>query len=337
MSSFETYDELRRNRKPPKWWKPQLDSAVLKDLMRRSDLPAVLAYGVWFLLVAALGYLSAALYLAGSAWCIPAFLVYGTFFSLNNSHLHESLHGTPFKTRALNKIMFFITSAMELRATTLTRWRHLHHHAWTIIKGTDLEIQAPRPVRLWKVLIEFFYLDSTSSLVPILFLHSLGIPSGEARRVVPEAEYRRMFWTSRACLLLHLGVIALAIVLGSWLPILLFTLPRLYGGILMWILILSQHSGLAEDVLDYRLNTRTIRLNPVLSFFYLHMEYHAEHHIYPNIPFHSLARFRSLIDDQMPPAYEGLWKTYKELVPVLWRQRRDESCFIRTPVPPGTE
>jgi fatty acid desaturase len=273
------------------------------------------------------------LYNAGSAWCILAFFVYGTIFSMCNSHLHESLHGTPFKTRLLNRIMFFLTTAMEFRATTLTRWRHMHHLAWTIIKETDLEIQAPRPVRLWKVLIEFLYLDSTISLLPILFLHSAGIPSREAKRVVPKGEYGKMFWSSRACLALHLAVIAAAIVLRSWLPILLFSLPRLYGGFLMWLLILAQHSGLAEDVLDYRLNTRTIHLNPVLSFLYLHMEYHTEHHIYPNIPFHSLSKFRRIIDDQMPPAYNGLWETYKEEIPVLWKQRREANYFIKRQLP----
>ncbi len=229
--------------------------------------------------------------------------------------------------------MFFLTTAMEFRATTLTRWRHMHHHAWTIITEADLEIQAPRPVRLWKVLIEFLYLDSTISLLPILLLHSLGIPSREAKRVVPKGEYRKMFWSSRACLALHLAVIAAAIVLRSWLPILLFSLPRLYGGFLMWLLILAQHSGLAEDVLDYRLNTRTIHLNPVLSFLYLHMEYHTEHHLYPNIPFHCLSKFRRVIDDQMPPAYNGLWETYKEEIPVLWRQRRDANYFIQRRLP----
>ena len=285
------------------------------------------------MILGALGYLSALLYQAGSAWCILAFFVYGTVFSMTNSHLHESLHGTPFKTKALNRIMFFISAAMELRATTLTRWRHMHHHAWTIIKGVDLEIQAPRPVRLWKVLIEFLYLDSVLSLIPILVMHSLGVVSSEARKVVPKAEYTKMFWSSRACLAVHLAAIVLAIVLYSWLPVLLFTLPRLYGGFLMWTLILCQHSGLAEDALDYRLTTRTIRLNPVLSYFYLHMEYHTEHHIYPNIPFHSLRKFRGLIDDQMPRAYNGLWETYKEEIPVLWRQRKDADYFIKRELP----
>jgi fatty acid desaturase len=333
MDDQLTYEEFHNTRVPPKWWTPSIDRNALRELMLRNDSQAWLHYGGWLLLLAAVGCFSAVLFNRGNAWCVLVFYLYATIFSMNNPHMHESLHGTPFKTRFLNRLMFFICSAMELRATTLTRWRHMHHHAWTIIKGVDLEIQAPRPVRLWKVLIEFFYLDSTISLVPTLILHSLGAPTREARRVVPKAEYQKMFWTSRACLGLHLAVIAAAILLKSWLPILLFSLPRLYGGFLIWTLTLAQHSGLAEDVIDYRLNTRTIRLNPVLSFLNLHMQYHTEHHIFPNVPFHALSKFRGLIDNQMPSAYNGLWETYKEEIPVLWRQRRDASFFIRREVP----
>jgi fatty acid desaturase len=333
MAEFETYDEFRRSRNPPKWWRPAIDRGLLQGLMRRDDGHAWFAYGGWFALLGMLGYLSARLYLAGEPWCILAFLAYGTIFSMNNSHLHESLHGTPFKTTSLNKIMFFITAAMEFRATTLTRWRHLHHHAWTIIKETDLEIQAPRPVKLWKVVVEFFYLGSTVSLFAILVLHSLGIVSAEAKKVVPATDYRRMFWSSRACLAVQLLPVTAALVFHSWLPVLLFGLPRLYGGFLMWTLILAQHSGLAEDVLDYRLNTRTIRLNPLLSYLYLHMEYHTEHHMFPNIPFHALSKLRGAIEEQMPRAYRGLWETYREELPVLWRQRRDADYFIHRELP----
>ena len=74
---------------------------------------------------------------------------------------------------------------------------------------------------------------------------------------------------------------------------------------------------------------RTIRLNPFLSFLYMHMEYHTEHHIYPNIPFHALARFRKTIAAQMPRTNIGLWDTYREMVPVLWRQRHDVGYYIK--------
>ena len=41
--------------------------------------------------------------------------------------------------------------------------------------------------------------------------------------MVPPAEFRKVFWSSRFTLFVHLAVIALAIVIHSWLPILLGT------------------------------------------------------------------------------------------------------------------
>jgi fatty acid desaturase len=334
MPEFLPYAEARKLRPPPDWWAPKIDRELFRNLQKRNNYRAFISHGLYFLLMAAVGWLCAFLYSQGSAWCILTFFVYGELFGMCNSRLHESLHGTPFKTGFLNEIVYWIASTMEIRCPLTTRWSHFNHHSYTILTDMDLEIQAPRPVKMWKVLIEFFYLYSTIfSLVPTLVLQSLGIPSKDARHVVPENEMRKVFWSSRFVLVVHLAVIALAIVLKSWLPILLFTLPRLYGGSLIWALILAQHSGLAEDVLDHRLTTRTIHLNPILSWLYMHMEYHTEHHIYPNIPFHSLAKFRKAVDAQMPPAYPSLWKTYREEWPVLWRQRKEKDFFIKVKLP----
>ena len=38
-----------------------------------------------------------------------------------------------------------------------------------------------------------------------------------------------------------------------------------YGGWLYLVFGLTQHAGLAEDVLDHRLNSRTVYMNPVLA------------------------------------------------------------------------
>jgi len=334
MAKTLSYEDLMKRGASPRWWEPKIDRAVFRDLLKRNDYRAFLSHGLYFLILAAAGYLSAVFYTRGSLWCIPAFFVYGTLFGMCNSRVHESLHGTPFKTVFWNEIVYFFTSAMEIRCALTTRWSHMIHHSYTIITGTDLEILAPRPARMWKLLLDFFYLNSlVFSLIPTLVLHSLGIPTESARRVAPRSEFRKLFWSSRFTLGVHLAVIALAVVLRSWLPVLLFSLPRLYGGWLIWALILAQHAGLAENVLDHRINTRSIRLNPVLSFLYMHMENHTEHHIHPNIPFHALARFRRVIDAQMPPACTSLWDAYREIVPALMKQRHDPRAFIRRKVP----
>jgi fatty acid desaturase len=335
MAKMVPYSEIAR-RTPPQWWEPAMDRKVLRELTQRGNWRAIGSHSLYFLLLAAVGVAASLIFQSGSLWWILAFFVYGTLFGMCNSRVHESLHGTPLKATWLNEVVYFLTSAMEIRCPLSTRWSHMIHHSYTQLTDTDLEIQAPRPVKLWKILLDFFYLRSLLFQMRTLGLHAIGIPTREARHTVPESEYTKIFWSSRFTVAVHLGVIGLAIGLGSWLPILLFTLPRLYGGWLIWTLILAQHSGLAEDVLDHRLSTRSIRLNPFLSFLYMHMENHIEHHLYPNIPFHSLRRFRTAIDSQMPPACTSLWAACREMVPTLWRQRHDAGYFIHRELPgPG--
>ena len=65
-------------------------------------------------------------------------------------------------------------------------------------------------------------------------------------------------------------------------------LPTLYGGWLALSFGLTQHAGLAEDVLDHRLNSRTVYMNPIFRFLYWNMNYHVEHHMFPMVPYHAL-------------------------------------------------
>ena len=55
-------------------------------------------------------------------------------------------------------------------------------------------------------------------------------------------------------------------------PLMYIGLPSFYGAWLHIITGLTQHAGLAEDVLDHRLNCRTVYMNPVIRFLYLEHE-----------------------------------------------------------------
>ena len=48
---------------------------------------------------------------------------------------------------------------------------------------------------------------------------------------------------------------------------------------------MQQHAGLAEDVLDHRLNTRTVYLNLINRYLYWNMGFHIEHHMFPMVPY----------------------------------------------------
>jgi fatty acid desaturase len=90
-------------------------------------------------------------------------------------------------------------------------------------------------------------------------------------------------------------------------------------------------------VLDHRSNCRTIYMNPVLRFMYLDMNYHLEHHMYPMVPFHALAQLHEEIRHDCPPPYTSLFEAFKEILPTIWKQRKDPTYFIRRPLPQRAE
>jgi fatty acid desaturase len=60
-------------------------------------------------------------------------------------------------------------------------------------------------------------------------------------------------------------------VLNSVVPLLLFVTPRLYG---TWQISMTgalQHLGMANNVTDHRLNTRTLMMGPINRFLYLNI------------------------------------------------------------------
>jgi fatty acid desaturase len=115
--------------------------------------------------------------------------------------------------------------------------------------------------------------------------------------------------------------------------VLFIVLPNFYGKTLVMLMGLTQHAGLQEDVKDHRLTTRTVHLNPIFSFLYWHMEYHVEHHMFPQVPSYNLKKLHALIKDQMPPARKGLWGAYKEIIPALLKQAKDPNYKISLVIP----
>jgi len=199
--------------------------------------------------------------------------------------------------------------------------------------GIDPEIQVMRPANLARVLLDFLWIPDAIQMFRVMILHALGRPTKEATEFVPQSEWRKMFWWSRCYLLIYAGMIVWSIVIKSWLPLLYFPLARLYGGWLHQIFSLTQHAGLAENVRDHRLNTRTVNMNPVFRFLYFNMNYHIEHHLFPMVPFHALLDLHERVQGDMPHTYSGLIEAFKEIVPTLIRQSKDATYFVVREIP----
>lgn len=313
------------------WYRPDIPRKELKELMARGDGKGLIDFGIWGVCLAISGY--AAYASVGTYWAVPAFFLYGTIYSSCDARWHECAHGTPFRTRWLNETFYVLSSLMNMKEGTYTRWSHTRHHTETIMVGLDPEIQVMRPANLTRVLLDFLWIPDAIQMLRVMILHAFGRPSKEAKDFVPQSEWRKMFWWSRFYLLAYGGMIAWSVYLKSWLPVLFFPLARLYGGWLHQIFSLTQHAGLAENVRDHRLNTRTVELHPVLRFLYFSMNYHIEHHMFPMVPFHALPKLHRRIEPHLPRTYAGLIDAYKEIVPVLIRQSRDANYFALRELP----
>jgi fatty acid desaturase len=134
-------------------------------------------------------------------------------------------------------------------------------------------------------------------------------------------------------LLILLGVVAACVLTKSVLPAMYVFLPSFYGSIIVILYAMTQHLGLYEDVLDHRLNTRTMYLNPVLRFLYWNMNYHIEHHMFPMVPYHQLPKLHEEMKRDCPKPAGGLFPALREVIGALRKQRRNPAYVIVKPLP----
>ncbi|MDE0305774.1 MAG: fatty acid desaturase family protein [Albidovulum sp.] len=316
------------------WYRTPVDRRTIKALMRRSDWPATRDISIWMGLLLATGI--GIVLLWGSWWVLPFVFVYGVLYaSAADSRWHECGHGTAFRTRWKNDAIYEIASFMMMRNPVVWRWGHARHHTDTIIVGRDPEIAGMRPPQLIVICLNFFGIVAVPQSLAAIAQNAAGILPPDEADLIPEIERSKAIRVARIHLAIYAATLALAIWSWSLLPLMLIGLPRAYGIWLLLLMGLPQHLGLAEDVLDHRLNSRTVLMSPVLRFIYWNMNYHIEHHMYPMVPYHALPALHEEVKHDLPAPNPSLWHAWSEIIPCVLLQLRDPHHFIRPVLPPG--
>lgn len=318
----------------PTWYRTEVAPKAIRALMQKSDAIALRDTLLWVGIMVVSAGLGIALW--PSWWSLPFWFVYGVMYgSASDSRWHECGHRTAFKTAWMNSVVYHLACFMLMRNPYVWRASHVRHHTDTIIVGRDPEIVAMRPPDLRRLMLNVFGLIDVWVLGRRMLLHASGRLDPEEATYVRDTDAPKVFMVARLWLLIYALVVVLAIGMGSVLPLMVVGLPRLYGA---WHHIMTgvlQHLGLAENVTDHRLNTRTVLMNPVSRFIYLNMNYHLEHHMFTMVPYYNLPKLHELLRHDVPAPEPSIGAAFGRLLPVLRKQLRYADAVIVPDLPDG--
>ena len=256
----------------------------LKRLNDRSNWKGMLQFISHLAVIGLSGYLWAT---QRPQWAIavPALVIYGFSLATMFAAVHECAHRTAFASNWLNDGLGWVAGVLSFYNCAFYRRYHKWHHRYTQIPGKDPELDDPKPTTFLE------YLWQVSGL-PWWWGKVKGhwrVATGDMADMpyMPETAYgvvMRATW-------LQLGVYAIAIVVSLiahqpwfWLY---WVLPLAVGQPLLRMILFAEHTGCAQE--DNPLtNTRTTLTIWPIKLLMWNMPFHAEHHLYPSIPFHWL-------------------------------------------------
>jgi len=318
------------------WHKCKIDKKTFKELIKRSDWQGIKHVSIWISILVLSGYMAFITW--GTWWTVFWFLIYGNIYTFCNPIWHECGHRTAFKTRWLNEVFYHVTSFMYNYEPIRWRWSHFHHHSYTLSTDSpyDHEIQVTKPTDLLFVFLMhlpggniftflFFHLETIK--------HAFGLTSIVMEDCIPKNERAKCQLFARIHVTIWILIIATSVYFKTWLPALYLLLPFLYGTTMIHCIQFIQHAGLANNVKDHRLSTRTVILNPIFSFLCWNMEYHLDHHMFPMVPSYNLKKLHEVVKDQMPKPKIGIWGAYKEIIPAIIRQSKDPNHILKVDLP----
>lgn len=207
---------------------------------------------------------------------------------------HELMHGKVFSSKRINELFYLFSSSMVWSNPSFFKQAHLYHHSKTFY-GDDDEGNS---IQKWSGLSIFIYLT-----IDLLFMirrlfymlvNACGLKYADKKWIsIPRAYQFNsikiiLIQSSLNFIIFHLT--------GDLLYNILWLILPFTGQFINRVLAQSQHIGLKH----YRdqgplKHSRSIRLPKIISFLYAGMNYHAEHHLIPSMPFYNLEAFSDIL------------------------------------------
>ena len=287
-----------------------ISRAELKRLAKRNNSTGLGFLAFHFSLIAATGWLIHQT--LGTWWIVPAVFLHGAMLATVFAPLHETSHGTAFRTPWLNEAVLWLCGLIYIFPPRWFRYHHAFHHTYTQIRGRDSAMVLPKPITLRQYIFYVSGLTVWRRNLSYLFNNALGRFDPAEHEYAPVDQHPALILEARVMLAIYAGVAAVAIAYGSWAPVVFWLLPRVVGeSYARWIRV-AEHTGCAEGS-DPRANTRTTLTNPFVRTLWWNMPYHAEHHLCAFVPFHALGKFHAQVRDKVTVNEGGYFKVHADL------------------------
>jgi fatty acid desaturase len=348
-TGYEPMQQVRKNFRVS-WYRCPIEPEKLKELTRRSTVQGAFQVVGHLVLIAITG-VAAYYFFNQRNWIgfALALFAHGTIYSfIAGLATHELSHGTVFHKKWLNGLFLRIFSLISWFNFHDYKMSHTYHHLFTLHPRGDREVMLPiRPSLHPLHLLQLFTLNIIGwrrepwswPLIPVIgatvkltitgrfnkeWLEAVYVDQEEARK-------KSINW-ARMILLFHVALIIVSIVFKLWpLPILVTFAPfvanwwRYFVGAPM-------HTGLKDNVPDFRLSVRTITLDPFSQFLYWRMNWHTEHHMFAAVPCYNLKRLHATVAFDMPKPRTliGAWQEMRQ----TWKKQQEDPGYqYNTPLP----
>ena len=262
-----------------------LDIAVIRSLSKRSDLHGLLRFGTHLAAMVGTGCL---IWLASPNWwlMLPAMVLHGFPIVTMFAPMHECVHKTAFKSPRLNEVFGWIAGAFCFYNFHFYRRYHTWHHRYTQDRDRDPELSTPKPKNAFRYFLHVSGLPFWFSK-PLELLKTATGRSGSLPFV--SADSRKTIQISAAAQLgLYLALLVGSLLARSPVALVFWFLPAVLAQPLLRAILIAEHTGCSEDA-NGLTNTRTTLTAWPVRLLMWNMPFHAEHHLYPSIPFHKLA------------------------------------------------
>jgi fatty acid desaturase len=270
-----------------------------RALTQRSDRRGVAQLAAHAGCMAATGLL---VWLAMPSWwlLVPAMALHGVTIVTLFAPMHECVHRTAFASRRANVAVGWVAGVLSFYNSTFYWYFHSWHHRYTQDPARDPELIYPKAESRLAYFREIsavnFWWRRALDYPQLALGMTKGLP------FVPAGARREIALSMTAQLLVYAAAAA-SVALGFQSLLFYWFLPVVLAQPLLRAVLIAEHTGCSQSP-DGLSNTRTTLTAFPVRLLMWNMPFHAEHHLYPAIPFH-----------QLPKAHRALREHLAHLAP----------------------